>query len=181
MKVHKVSIGLVRDPDKLKLNYDSKTSTTSETNTMNNYQIAQINIAQAIAEMDSKTMQGFVNRLDEINSLADAAEGFVWRLQTDQGDSTAVRVFDDSLLLVNFSVWESIEALKSFVYRTAHVELIQDREAWFNKIQAAHQTMWWIEQGQIPTVEEAKQKLEYFQAQGATEQAFSFAKPFPHP
>ena len=143
-----------------------------------NYQIAQINIAKAVDDMDNETMSGFVARLDEINSLADKADGFVWRLQTEDGDSTAIRVFDDPLLIINISVWESIEALKSFVYRTVHVELIQDREAWFSKMASAHQALWWIPKGHIPSIEEAKEKLDYFNKNGTTEKAFSFGKPF---
>jgi len=148
---------------------------------MKKHHIAQINIAKAVAEMDSETMQGFVNRLDEINALADEAEGFVWRLQTEDGDSTAIRVFDDPLLIINITVWESIEALKSFVFRTVHVELIQDREAWFSKMASAHQTLWWVPEGQIPSIEEAKEKLDYFNENGPTENAFTFGNPFPKP
>ncbi len=148
---------------------------------MQKFQIAQINIAKAVDEMDSETMQGFVSRLEEINALADSAEGFVWRLQTEEGDSTSIRVFNDPSLIVNISVWENIEALKSFVYRSIHVELIQDREAWFSKMAEVHQTLWWIPEGHIPSVEEAKQKLEHFKQHGATQQSFTFGKPFPSP
>jgi len=85
-------------------------------------------------------MQGFVSRLDEINALADCAEGFVWRLKDDGGSATSIRVFDDPLLLVNMSVWKSLEWLKQYVYKSLHVELIRDREGWFNKMAEAHPT-----------------------------------------
>ena len=104
---------------------------------MANFQLAQINVAQAVAEMESETMTGFVSRLDEINALADQAPGFVWRLQSDEGDATSINVFDDDLMLINMSVWDSIESLKAFVYRTVHVELLQGREAWFGKLVVA--------------------------------------------
>lgn len=145
---------------------------------MNNFHLAQINIAQAQDEMDTVIMKGFVNRLEEINALADDADGFIWRLQSEQGDSTAIRVFDDPLLLVNMSVWEDIASLKNFVYRTAHVELIQDREAWFNKIAQKHQALWWVPAGHIPTVEEGKERLDYLREHGPSAHAFIFAKPF---
>ena len=74
--------------------------------------LAQINIAQALAEMDDPIMHGFVSRLDEINALADNAPGFVWRLQTDEGDATSLRVFDDPMLIINMSVWRSVQDLK---------------------------------------------------------------------
>ncbi|HFB67177.1 MAG TPA: DUF3291 domain-containing protein [Aeromonadales bacterium] len=145
------------------------------------YHIAQLNIAKAVAEMDTKTMADFVARLDEINQLADDAPGFIWRLQTESGDSTAIRVFDDPLMLVNISVWQNIEALKNFVYKSFHVELIRDREAWFNKMAEAHQVLWWVEAGHIPGINEAKAKLEHLRTNGVSQQAFTFGKPFDAP
>jgi hypothetical protein len=141
------------------------------------YQLAQINIAQAQDAMDSETMQGFVDRLDEINSIADNAPGFIWRLQSEEGDATAIRAFDNPLLLINMSVWEGIESLKTFVYKTFHVELIQDRDAWFGKMLQAHQALWWVPAGHIPTIEEGKQKLDSLQRHGPGKTAFTFAKP----
>ncbi len=148
---------------------------------MAKYHLAQINIALAKAEMDIEIMEGFVSRLDEINETADKAEGFVWRLQSEDGDSTAIRVFDKPLLLVNMSVWENVDALKNFVYKSAHVELIRDRQAWFHKFVDAHQALWWIPSGHIPTIEEAKEKLETIQKHGSTAASFHFGKPFPKP
>lgn len=142
---------------------------------MQNYHLAQINIANAIAPMDSDTMRGFVDRLEEINSLADNSPGFVWRLQTEDGDATGIQAFDDPNMLVNMSVWENIESLKNFVYKSMHVELIQDRDAWFTKSAKAHQALWWIPAGQTPTVEEAKAKLEQLQSNGPGPEAFTFA------
>lgn len=146
-----------------------------------NFQLAQVNIAQAKAEMDTETMSGFVNRLDEINALAEQSEGFVWRLQSDNGDATSIRVFDDPLLLVNMSVWGSIEALRNYVYKTVHVELVRDREAWFDKMENIHQALWWIPTGHIPTTQEAKDKLELLRELGSTQEAFTFGKPFQKP
>jgi hypothetical protein len=145
------------------------------------YQLAQINTAQAKAEMDSSVMAGFIARLAEINALADGSPGFVWRLQSDEGDSTAIRVFDNPLLLVNMSVWEDIDSLKQYVYRSAHVDLIRDRDAWFDKVQSAHQALWWIPRGNIPTPEEGKERLSYLNANGPSAVAFTFAKPFGPP
>jgi len=143
-----------------------------------NYQIAQINIAQAQDSMDSETMKGFVERLDEINALADKSEGFVWRLETEEGDATAIQAFDDPLMIVNMSVWEDIESLKNYVYKSMHVELIRDRDAWFNKITKIHQALWWIPKDHIPSVEEGKEKLNHLQQHGPGEGAFTFAKGF---
>ena len=148
---------------------------------MHSFHIAQVNVALAKANMESIVMQGFVSRLDEINALADRAEGFVWRLQESGGSATSIRVFDDPLLLVNMSVWQSLKALKQYVYKSLHVELIRDREGWFNKVHEAHQALWWVTAGHIPSIQEAKQKLEHIGEHGPSRDAFTFSKPYPAP
>ena len=145
------------------------------------YHLAQMNIAKARDAMDSETMRGFVERLDEINELADRSPGFVWRLQTEAGDATAIRAFDDPDLIVNMSVWEDIESLKQYVYRSVHVDLIRDREAWFHKTPGAHQVLWWVPQGHRPSVEEGKNRLLHLQEHGPSDKAFTFARPAPVP
>lgn len=145
---------------------------------MQKYHIAQINIAKAKADMESELMQGFVNRLDEINSLADQSPGFIWRLQSEDGDATSIQVFDDPLILINMSVWHDIESLRNFVYKSFHVELIRDRDAWFNKMTQYHQALWWVPAGHIPTEQEAKDRLELLQDSGPNPKAFTFARTF---
>jgi hypothetical protein len=144
------------------------------------YHLAQINIAMAQADMESYIMSGFVERLDEINAVADKSSGFIWRLQTEEGDATSIQAYDDPLIIVNMSVWENIESLRSFVYKSLHVELIRDRDAWFNKMMNVHQTLWWVPAGSIPSVEDGKEKLEILQDKGPSKDAFTFAKPFNH-
>ena len=148
---------------------------------MKKYQLAQVNVAKGIANTDSEIMIGFVTRLDEINALADHSAGFIWRLQSEDGDATSIDVFDDDMMLINMSVWDGIDSLKTFVYRTVHVELIRDREAWFSKLGVAHQALWWIPAGHIPSEEEAKEKLEQIRQNGPGQEAFTFGKPYPHP
>lgn len=145
------------------------------------YHLAQLNVANAKADMESAVMQGFVARLEEINALADQAPGFVWRLQDESGDATSIDVFGDPLLLVNMSVWESLEDLKNYVYQTLHVEVLRNRNAWFNAMKEANLALWWIKAGHIPDTAEAKQKLEHIRTHGPTPEAFTFGKPFPAP
>ena len=130
---------------------------------MKEFQLAQINIAQAKDSMESETMKGFVERLDEINELADNSKGFVWRLQTEEGDATSIQAFDDPSLIVNMSVWEDIESLKEYVYKSVHVELIKERKAWFNKMKIMHQALWWIPAGHTPSVIEGRERLSLLQ------------------
>lgn len=146
---------------------------------MQNYHLAQMNVAKARAAMDDEIMQGFVSRLDEINALADASPGFVWRLQTDAGDATAIQAYDDPNIIVNMSVWEDLDALKHYVYKTVHVELLRDRDAWFDKMREAHQVLWWVPRGHIPAIEEGRQRLQLLREQGPGQQAFTFARAVP--
>jgi hypothetical protein len=148
---------------------------------MSKFQLAHINIAKAVADMETEVMHGFVSRLDEINALADQAPGFVWRLQDEEGDATLINAFDDPLMLINISVWDNIETLKAFVYKSVHIELIQGREAWFKKMASAHQALWWVPAGHIPSEEEGKEKLEHIREHGPTQDAFNFGRPFPRP
>lgn len=145
------------------------------------YHLAQVNIARMIAPLDSPVMQGFVSQLPPINALADQSPGFVWRLQTAEGDATSVQAYEDPRILVNLSVWESLEALQEFVYRSGHVGPLRDRLKWFEKPTQAHLATWWIPAGHIPSVAEARDRLEFRRASGDTAAAFSFASPFPRP
>jgi hypothetical protein len=142
------------------------------------FHLAQVNVAQLKAPLDSPQLAGFVARLDEINTLADGSDGFVWRLQTDAGDATALRVFDDDRVLVNLSVWTSVKALHDYVYRSRHAELIRARKPWFEPLGRAHYALWWIPAGTLPTVAEAVQRLALLQASGPTPAAFDFQRLF---
>ena len=141
---------------------------------MQHFHLAQINVARLKSPIDSPLLAGFVARIDEINALADSADGFVWRLQSPEGNATYIRAFDDESILVNLSVWESVEALKRYVYRTAHAELLRDRRKWFEHFDGAWLAMWWIAAGHIPSVEEAKARLEHFRTRGPSSLAFGF-------
>lgn len=137
--------------------------------------IAQLNIARMRAPLDDPTMVGFTGRLDEINALADRSPGFVWRLQTEDGDATALRIFDDPDLIINLSVWESVLALREFVYSSTHRELILGRRDWFEALDGPHLALWPVPQGHIPTIEEARQKLDKLRETGPDTTVFSFA------
>lgn len=148
---------------------------------MTRYHLAQINIAKAVADLDSPLMEGFVSRLDEINALAEGAKGFIWRLQSDAGDATSIRVFEDPRIYINMSVWETPDHLKHFVYRSAHVELIRDRDAWFGRLSEQHQAVWWVPAGHRPSAQEGRDRLMNLREQGPSATAFSLARPFSQP
>ena len=123
-------------------------------------------------------MEGFVSRLDTINALAESYDGFVWRLKDDSGNATNIVAFDDPMLIVNMSVWESPEQLKHYVYKSAHVEVMRMRKEWFELMKAAYYVLWWIPAGHEPSLAEAKAKLELLQKDGPTPAAFDFKNLF---
>ena len=114
------------------------------------HHLAQLNIASTQAPLDDPIMKGFVDQLDYINAVADRSEGFVWRLQTEDGDATAIRAFDDDRIIVNMSVWESLEALHDYVYRSDHLGPLRDRKKWFTRIEGPSLVLWWIPAGDPP-------------------------------
>ena len=142
------------------------------------FHLAQLNIADAKADSSSDLMQGFYDRIEEIHDLAEASPGYIWRYQDEDGDDVAERIFANPLLLINLTLWQDIESLRHFVYKTVHKELIQGRNQWFNKMPEMYQVLWWVPARHIPTIQESKGRLETLREHGPTVKAFTFAKPF---
>ncbi len=147
---------------------------------MASYHLAELNVARMKAPLDDPLMQDFVALLESVNAEADRSPGFVWRLQTEAGDATAARIFDDPLILANLSVWESLETFQHFTYRSIHVQPFRERRKWFTPIAGPTLALWWIPAGHIPTLEEAKARLEKLSTHGPTREAFTFKQAFPH-
>ena len=147
---------------------------------MSAYELAQLNIAVMKEPLDSPVMADFVDNLDRINAVAEGSPGFVWRLQSDEGDATAFRPLGDETL-VNMSTWRDVESLRDYVYRSDHVEFMRRRREWFEKMREMHQVLWWVPRGHRPTVEEGIARLETLRANGPSAEAFTFPKAFPAP
>lgn len=145
------------------------------------YHLAQVNIGRINAPLDDPIMAGFVDNLDRINALADGSPGFVWRLVGEGNDATSLRPFDDDRMLVNMSVWETVEDLQAYVYHSDHTDFLRQRKLWFSKMAEAYHCLWWVRAGHLPTVEEAKERLEILRERGETAEAFTFHNPFPPP
>ena len=139
------------------------------------YHIAQVNIAQMVAPLDSPLMHDFVANLDRINAVADDASGFVWRLMGDGNDATSLRPYEDERIIVNMSVWESPETLEKFVFQTVHRNIYARKHEFFEAPKALTVALWWIEDGHIPTLEEAKERLDHLNAHGPSDFAFGWA------
>ena len=147
---------------------------------MASYHLAQLNIAKMKYPAEAPEMADFMNNLDRINALAEKSLGFVWRLQTEEGDATDIDFFGSNIL-VNMSVWQDSESLHDYVYRTSHAQIMSRRKEWFERFEGSYTVLWWIPEGSVPTLEEANAKLELLRAVGPTAEAFTFKQPFPAP
>ena len=148
---------------------------------MADYEIAQLNVGRAVGPMDSAAMKDFVDRLDEVNALAEASPGFVWRLQGDSGNATDLRYTDDPLFIVNLTVWRSIDDLWAFTYGSHHNQLFKRRFEWFERSSGPNVVMWWQPAGTIPEIGDALRRLSLLEANGPTHEAFTFKQRFPSP
>ena len=147
---------------------------------MSNFELAQLNIAHLKAPIDSPILADFVANLDRINLLADASDGFRWRLETDEGNATSLRPFGDDVI-VNMSVWRDLDALRNYVHHSAHTEIMKRRREWFAPASQAYAVLWWVPSGHRPSLSEAANRLERLRQHGPSSTAFTFGRSFRAP
>lgn len=145
------------------------------------HHLAQINIGRLIAPIGDPLIAEFVAGLVPINAVADQAPGFVWRLKSDSGNATDIPFSDDPRLIVNMSLWESLEALRNYTYRSEHVEFFRKRAQWFQKPDKPHYCLWWVPAGHRPSVPEGRERIAHYQKHGSTSFSFWFSQHFPAP
>jgi hypothetical protein len=151
------------------------------------YVVAQVNFGRLVAPLDSPRLADFVAGLDPVNAAADGAPGFVWRLQTEDGNATSLRAFEDDAdgapggIIINMSVWESVEDLAAYVYGDTHRALLRRRREWFELMKDAYAALWWIPRGHIPTPAEAEDRVRRLRAHGPAPDAFTLKVHFPPP
>jgi hypothetical protein len=145
------------------------------------FELAQLNIARMLAPLDDPRMADFVAGLDPVNAAAEAADGFVWRLQTEDGNATAIRMYDDDWLIVNASVWTGVDALIAYVYGEAHRPVLRRRREWFERLADATTVLWWVPAGHRLSVAEAQARLDHLRERGPTPTAFTLRETYPAP
>lgn len=145
------------------------------------YQLAQVNVARLLHNVDHPRLKPFVDGLDAVNAASERSPGFVWRLQDEAGNATSFHLYDDPRRIVNLSVWTDADSLMAFVQSALHMSFLKRRREWFEKPSGAYAALWWVRAGYRPTVDEAQQRLESLDAAGATAFAFSFRQPYPSP
>jgi hypothetical protein len=150
------------------------------------HRLAQVNVSRLLAPLNSPLLADFMAALDEVNAEADRSPGFVWRLQTEDGNATAVRAFgwdagDSHGVIVNLTVWRDVEALADYVFSGRHVQIMRRRREWFQRAAEATTALWWIPAGSLPTTDDAEDRVRLLRARGPTPAAFTFRQPFPPP
>jgi len=145
------------------------------------FHLAELNVGTLRAPLDDPATADFVDNLERINGLADGSPGFVWRLQTDAGNATDVQVFDDPMTIVNLSVWDSLESLQAYVYRSDHTGFLRRRREWFLAMDGPATVLWWLPAGTLPSIDEALARRRELLECGPTPNAFTFRTTFPAP
>lgn len=150
------------------------------------FDLAQVNVSRLLAPLDSPLLAEFMAALDEVNADGDAAPGFRWRLQTEDGNATAVRAFgwdaaDSHGVIVNLTTWTSIQALGDFVFSGRHLQVMRRRRQWFQHAVEPMTALWWVPSGHRPSTDEAEGRVRHLRAHGPTPAAFTFRSPFPAP
>ncbi|WP_410658078.1 DUF3291 domain-containing protein [Amycolatopsis sp. lyj-112] len=153
---------------------------------MTAFELAQVTIARMLAPFKDPSMQDFVTGLALVNASADVAPGFIWRLQVEDGDMSAVRAFDwdmgDSFgVLPNISVWTSVEALSDFVFSGEHLAYLKRRREWFLPVKDMMTALWWVPSGHQPTVDECVAKVRHLRENGPIPEVFTLRTQFPRP
>ncbi|GAB3038202.1 DUF3291 domain-containing protein [Bowmanella dokdonensis] len=141
--------------------------------------LAQLDIARPLYPLDAPQIKDFVDNLEFINGIAEHSPGFIWRLQDESGDATAIQAFEAPEVIVNMSVWTSPEMLKDFMFKTAHRSFFRRKAQWFERMPQASYVLWWIPEGHIPPLPEALARLEYLRQHGESPFAFSFKQLYP--
>lgn len=140
--------------------------------------LAQLNIALSKYPLDAPELRDFVDNLDLVNGIAEQSEGFVWRLKDESGDATNIKLFDDPNMIVNMSVWDNVDALKNFMFRTHHRDFMRRKGEWFHRLVEDTYVLWWVDDNHQPTPEEALERLQHLRENGDTPYAFSFKTNF---
>ncbi len=145
------------------------------------WEIAQLNIGRTVAPVDDARLDGFTSRLDEVNALAEGSPGFVWRLQSESGNATDIKIDEDPLVIINLTVWRTIDDLFAFAYRSSHNTLFKRRFEWFERWPGPSTVLWWQPAGSIPDPLDGRRRLRLLAEHGASPEAFTFKQPFDPP
>ncbi len=140
---------------------------------MDGWELAQVNVAEAVAPLSSPRLAGFLDLLDPLDELARRSPGFVWRPQPNEVTERDLVLFGDpSWVVVNLSVWASLAALRDYLYGPQHAAALRRRRQWFRRSDGPGTALWWTPAGERPTFAEAHRRLELLRRAGPGAEAF---------
>ena len=137
--------------------------------------LAELNIARLRYPADDARVKPFMDALDLVNGIAERADGFVWQLKDDSGNATDIDAFDDPDVIVNMSVWRDIGSFENFVWKTVHKQFYARRSEWFSIMDKQHFVMWQVKEGHVPSLAEAKERLDELNKHGNSDAAFGWS------
>ncbi len=140
------------------------------------WHLAEVNIARLKAPLDDPRTADFANALEQINTLAERMDGFVWRFIDGTGNATDTQVVDDPMVIFNASIWRDAAALETFVWGTVHKQFYHRRAEWFDALGSMHFAMWWLPPGETFTPGDAMRRLTHLDTQGPSATAFGWAE-----
>jgi hypothetical protein len=148
---------------------------------MSRWHLAQVNVGTLVGPEGDPRVQAFFDQLDTVNAIAEGSLGFVWRLKGEGNNATDINPTPDPRFVLNISLWESVEALMAFAYRSGHAGVLAKRGSWFEPHAANHMALWWVPAGHLPTMESGLARLWLLDRHGPTAEAFTFRTRFGPP
>lgn len=138
--------------------------------------LAELNVGRLVADTDDPRVAEFMRNLDRVNGLGKRSPGFVWMMEGEDPalGNTEAKIEGDPRHVFNLTVWESVEALADFTWRTVHRQFHTRRAEWFEAPGKPHFVMWWIPEGHRPRLTEGLARLETLESRGDTEEAFGW-------
>ena len=139
--------------------------------------LAELNIGRLVADTDDPRVAEFMDNLDRVNGLGKRMPGFVWMME-GSGEpgtgNTEAKIDGDPRFVSNLTVWTDLESLETFVWGTIHKRFFERRQEWFEVLGEQHFTMWWIEPGHRPSLQEGLDRIAHRARHGDSDHAFGW-------
>ena len=139
--------------------------------------LAHVNVATMRWDAGDPRMRPFFDAAPAVSAIAQSSPGFVWQLDDADEEARAAELFGEPRLVIAMSVWRDLAALRGFVYRSAHGGFVRRRGEWFVPMTGATKALWWLDGDSMPTVVDAKHRLDWLTRNGPGDVAFGFSGP----
>jgi Domain of unknown function (DUF3291) len=145
------------------------------------WQLAQVNVAEAVARLDEPEMAGFLELLGPLDELARRSPGFVWRPQAGEVSDAELAVFGDPMrMIANWSVWDSLDSFGRYVFGPQHRAAMRQRRRWFTPTAGPTMALWWVPAGERPGGAEGHRRLQLLRRHGPTPASFTLRQTYPN-